>query len=227
MTCRSTSECACRSAAGPLVKLAHTTAVQLTTCAYYADDGPHAASSLPLPNDPVSQSRVYSICCPHKFFSTEFVEKITANRSDPKQQWIFDLIRGQATETEVVHLESDEWMLLKSVALSNEANRYIVIFKDLELRTIRDLRQKHLPMLRQMQRQVRRWLARNEPKHGQYRLYFHYMPSVFQLHLHVCCTPPVDPARRQYLPGLIRNIRAVDTWYRDALMLFSSARDIE
>jgi len=37
----------------------------------------------------------------------------------------------------------------------------------------------------------------------------------------------VDPARRQYLPGLIRNIRTVDTWYRDALMLFSSARDIE
>ena len=74
MTCRSTQECACRSTAGPLVKLAHEAAVQLTTCAYY-EDGPNA-SSLPMPNDRVSQSRVYSICCPNKFFSTEFVEKI-------------------------------------------------------------------------------------------------------------------------------------------------------
>ncbi len=105
------------------MKLAHKAAVQLTTCAYYEDDGPNAASSLPMPDDRVSQSRVYSICCPNKFFSTEFVEKITANRSDPKQQWIFDLIRGQATQTEVVYLESDEWMLLKSVALSTSSSR--------------------------------------------------------------------------------------------------------
>lgn len=219
MTHRSTQECACRSTAGPLVKLAHEAAVQLTACAYY-EDGPNT-SSLPMPNDRVSQSRVYSICCPHEFFSTEFLQKIMAHRSDPNQQWIFDLIRGQATETEVVCLDSDEWVLVKGIPLSTEANRYLVVFKDLELHTIRDLRQRHLPMLRRMQRHVRRWLARNEPRHGQYRLYFHYIPSVFQLHLHVCRTPPVDPARRQYLPDLIRNITAVDTWYRDALMLFS------
>ncbi len=73
-TYRSTQGCACRSTAGPLVKLAHKAAVKLTTCAHYEDDGPNAASSLP--NDRVSQSLVYSICCPNKFFSTEFVEKI-------------------------------------------------------------------------------------------------------------------------------------------------------
>jgi hypothetical protein len=206
------------------VKLSGKSAVQLTTCAYYEDDGAKAAVRS---NDRVSQSRVYSICCPNKFFSTEFVEKIMSNRSDPKQQWIFNLIKGQVTETEVVYLESDEWMLVRGLPPSDSANRYLAIFKDLELHTIRDLRQRHLPMLRQMQREVRRWLARNEPKHGQYRLYFHYMPSVFQLHLHVCCTPAVDRARRQDLSGLIRNIEALDTWYRDALMLFVSGTDIE
>ena len=215
MSYRSTQECACSSTAGPLVKLADQAAVPLTACAYYQDD------------DRVSQSRVYSICSPDAFFSPEFVQQIAANRSDPQQQWIFRLIQGQVTQTEVVCLDADEWMLVKRVPPSTEAHRYLVVFKDLELHTIRDLRQRHLPMLRQMQREVRRWLARNEPKHGQYRLYFHYIPSVFQLHLHVCCTPPVDPARRQDLPGLIRNIEALDTWYRDALMLFSSGRDIE
>lgn len=218
-TYRSTQECACRSTAGPHVKLSGSgKAVQLTTCAYYEDDGGKAVVQS---NDQVSQSRMYSICCPNKFFSIEFVEKIMSNRSDPKQQWIFNLIKGQVTETEVVYLESDEWMLVQGIPNGDCAKRYLAIFKDLELHTIRDLRQKHLPMLRQMQRKVRRWLARTESKHGQYRLYFHYMPSVFQLHLHVCCTPAVDCARRQYLPELIGNIEAVDTWYRDALMLFS------
>jgi hypothetical protein len=157
MTYRSTQECACRSTAGPLVKLAHKAAVQLTTCAYYEDDGPNAASSLSMPNDRVSQSRMYSICCPNKFFSTEFLQQIMTKRSDPQQQWIFDLIRGQVTETEVVCLNSDEWMLVKGIPLSAEANRYLVVFKDLEFHTIRDLRQKHLPILRQMKRHVRRW----------------------------------------------------------------------
>lgn len=209
---RSSGASAGCSTAGPHVKLADHAAVPLTACAYYQDD------------DRISQSRVYSICSPDAFFSPEFVQQIAAHRSDPQQQWIFNLIKGQVTQTEVVCLNSDEWMLVKGVPPSAEANRYLVVFKDLELHTIRDLRQRHLPMLRNMQRDVRRWLARNEPKHGQYRLYFHYIPSVFQLHLHVCCTPPVDPARRQDLPGLIRNITALDTWYRDALMLFSSAR---
>ena len=66
-----------------------------------------------------------------------------------------------------------------------------------------------------------RFVRARHTNHAAFRYYFHYMPSVFQLHLHVCCTPPVDPARRQYLPGLIRNITVLDTWYRDALMLFS------
>ena len=215
MTYRSTQECACKSAEASIVKLADQAAVPLTACAYYQDD------------DRVSQSRLYSICSPDVFFSPEFVQQIAANRSDPQQQWIFNLIKGQVTQTEVVCLDADEWMLVKRVPPSTEAHRYLVVFKDLDLHTIRDLRQRHLPMLRQMQREVRRWLARHEPKHGQYRLYFHYIPSVFQLHLHVCCTPPVDPARRQDLPGLIRNIEELDTWYRDALMLFSSGRDIE
>ena len=96
MSYRSTQECACRSTEASIVKLADQAAVPLTACAYYQDD------------DRVSQSRLYSICSPDAFFSPEFVQQIAANRSDPQQQWIFSLIKGQVTQTEVVCLDGDE-----------------------------------------------------------------------------------------------------------------------
>jgi hypothetical protein len=173
--------------------------------------------------DRVWQNRVYAICSPSLFFSADFKEKMETNRAN--QKWIFDLINKDFDpKKETVYMDKKDWMLVRGSSHSKDTKRYLVVFKDTTLYTIRDLRQKHLKMLRQMRNVVRSFLAREEPNNGQFRLYFHYLPSVFQLHLHVCCTPPVDCARRQYLPGVIRNIESNDTWYRDALMLFSCGR---
>ena len=200
-------------------------ALQLTTCVDYDDKRTSPCSgdrSVAGAADRVPQSRVFSICCPVLFFSGVFKKKIDANRQ--KEQWIFDLIRGTQNTSEEVHIDRPTWMLVQGRSHVKDTNRYLVIFKNEKLETIRDLRQEHVAMLKQMQKTVRRWLAAKEAKHGQYKLYFHYLPSVFQLHLHVCCSPPVDSARRQYLPGVIRNLEFKDTWYRDALMMFSCGR---
>lgn len=164
------------------------------------------------------------ICCPDMFFCEEFMAKIRLNREHERQKWIFDLIAGRVSVKETVFLDDPDWLLVEGNSYSGQLRRYLVIFKDLTLHTIRDLRQRHVPMLRGVQRKVRDFLA---PRHGPdeaFRLYFHYLPSVFQLHLHVCSSVPVDATRRQYLSGVIRNIQSVDTWYRDALMLFASSR---
>jgi hypothetical protein len=230
---RRSSEHSTKSREGVQTQRCRPAVVQLTTCSFGEDDSQSpssgttsvACSCNAVSTDRLSQSRVYSICCPKTFFSEDFKNKIKANREHPSQQWIFNLIRNEnVPDSETVHINEKDWMLVTNCSHIKETNRYLVIFKDMELHTIRDLRQKHVPMLLQMQKTVRRWLAGKEPKHGQYRLYFHYLPSVFQLHLHVCCTAPVDCARRQYLPGVIRKISAIDTWYRDALMLFSCGR---
>jgi len=169
-------------------------------------------------------TRVYSICCPTLFFGDEFAAKVRANREHEKQRWIFDLIAGKVAPCETVFLEDADWLLVEGSSYGASPSRYLVIFKDLELQTLRDLRQQHLPMLRKMRRRVRGFLAARHANHADFRLYFHYLPSVFQLHMHVCCAAPVDVDRRHYLPGVMRNIEAVDTWYRDALMLFSVGR---
>jgi len=164
------------------------------------------------------------ICCPEMFFCDEFMAKIQLNREHERQRWIFELIAGRVAAKETVFLEDPAWLLVEGNAYSGQSRRYLVIFKDLTLHTIRDLRQRHVPMLRGVQRKVRAFLATRHGPDEAFRLYFHYLPSVFQLHLHVCSSVPVDPNRRQYLSGVIRNIESVDTWYRDALMLFASSR---
>jgi hypothetical protein len=164
------------------------------------------------------------ICCPETFFCEEFMVKIRLNREHERQRWIFDLIAGRVSTKETVFLDDPDWLLVEGCSYSGQLMRYLVIFKDLTLHTVRDLRQRHVHMLREVQRKVRAFLATRHGPHEPFRLYFHYLPSVFQLHLHVCSSAPVDVNRRQYLSGVIRNLEAVDTWYRDALMLFASSR---
>jgi hypothetical protein len=54
--------------------------------------------------------------------------------------------------------------------------RFLVVFKDLRLHSIRDLRQKHISMLRDVKRQVTAFLSdRFSKKSSDYKLFFHYI----------------------------------------------------
>ena len=169
--------------------------------------------------------RTSSICCPEQFFCDAFRSKIEANRAHANQQWIFDLIRGEFAPSEFVFVDEPEWLLVQGNSHASQEVRYLVVFKDKELHTIRDLRQRHLAMLREMWLKVSRFVrVRHAHGHAAFRYYFHYMPSVFQLHLHVCCNGTADMNRTHPLSCVMRNIETRDTWYRDALILFSPAR---
>jgi hypothetical protein len=171
-----------------------------------------------------ARSRVSSICCPLQFACEEFASKIEANRAHANQRWIFNLIRGEFSSNEVVFLDEAEWMLVQGSSHLAQEMRYLVIFKDTGLQTIRDLRQRHLPLLLDVREKVSRFVARRHAAAPTFRQYFHYMPSVFQLHMHVCCNATVDMNRTQDVRCVMRNLQAVDTWYRDALILFSAPR---
>jgi len=170
------------------------------------------------------RARPSSICSPDLFFCDAFRNKIEANRAHANQQWIFDLIRGEFAANEFVFVDEPDWVLVQGNSHVSQEVRYLVIFKDKALHTIRDLRQQHLAMLRAMWLKVSRFVRARHTNHAAFRYYFHYMPSVFQLHLHVCCNVTTDMNRTQPLSCVMRNVEARDTWYRDALIFFSPAR---
>ncbi len=123
----------------------------------------------------------------------------------PSKQWIASIIAGEQ-EREHVVLRTDEFVLLPD---TERVNRYwrkpgagaqhphqprpplrmtlnwLAIVHDMRIRTLRDLRGEHLPMLRRL---LSHCLQAVEAHTGipaaQVMAYVHYPPSVYQLHVH-------------------------------------------
>lgn len=104
--------------------------------------------------------------------------------------------------------------------------RYLVVFKDTTLKTIRDLRPKHLPLLDEIKTRVQAWLCERQ-KSG-FCMYFHYVPSVFQLHLHVreksSCRQHI---RIQPLQNVMNNMTKTPTYYKDALIMTKFCKTLQ
>ena len=89
---------------------------------------------------------------------------------------------------------------------------------------MRDLRAQHLGVLQDVVAFLKEWLPLQEPvHHRKYHMYFHYLPSVFQLHMHVSMRKAPDSLRAQDVQHVIRNLEQAGTWYKDALILCSSS----
>lgn len=159
------------------------------------------------------------ICSPHEYFHPTFIEFIRQERLSRSHRWISAIIHGHSGKSEQVFIDRENWCLCLDKHHGHDT-RYLVIFKDESLVTIRDLREKHLPMLEEIQSTVLRWV---EAKHRQrYFLYFHYMPSVFQLHLHVNSNQQhINGSRAHFLSTVVRNLRQHSEYYKKALILSS------
>ena len=106
--------------------------------------------------------------------------------------------------------------------------RYLVIFKDEELSTLRDLRAKHTGMLRHMQEIVLNFLFKTHPSTWHlYRIFFHYLPSVFQLHAHVSARRnSLAKSRQHYLVHVLRNLTQDSVYYTKCLIVTSLSHQL-
>jgi hypothetical protein len=170
--------------------------------------------------DGASCIRNASICSPDAYYDPGFQKVLADNRR--QNQWIFDLMTMPDCPGEKVFHDTPDWLLARDLHRGPD-NRYLVVFRDTALFCIRDLRARHVAMLRGLLSFLRQWLRAQEPLlHSKYHMYFHYRPSVFQLHLHVSMRKAPDSLRAQDVHHVIRNLEHTDTWYRDALILCNS-----
>jgi hypothetical protein len=102
---------------------------------------------------------------------------------------------------------------------------YLVIFKDTRLKTIIDLYVSHLQMLTTIQNQVLEWLATKHAK--TFHMFFHYMPSVFQLHLHVTDKAQyINMSLAHFLQSVTKNLQHNLMYYVEAMFLTSLCRTL-
>ncbi len=175
-----------------------------------------------------TQMKDIAICSPEIYTSTVMQEYIKQRREDEDKQWIHKLIAGESMENELVYVESEEWMICRDLHPGSDM-RYLVVFKDEKLRTIRDLREEHIPLLKDVMQSVQEFLAREQPKRGHlYKVFFHYTPSVFQLHAHVSVpAAQMQNTRVQPMALVIDRLGKRSTWFRDALILISLCRSMK
>jgi hypothetical protein len=167
------------------------------------------------------------ICSPHEYFDRSFQERIALNRANKAQQWIFELIAGRIDASETVYIDRAEWMLVRNnrPATGPAERRYLVVFKDKALHSLRNLDGRHVALLEEVEGAVRAFLRGEHPlRHAEFRCYFHYMPSVFQLHMHVCVAKATDAGRVQPVGLVRRNLAAKSSWYKDGLILCPAHR---
>ena len=157
------------------------------------------------------------LCSPEDYYNFHMENYITRVRQEQSHKWIFQIINNDLQYAdETIYLDNDAWCLCLDKHNGSDV-RYLVIFKDVTLRTIRDLRRRHVQLLRQIQAAVEAWLGDANARHS---MYFHYMPSVFQLHLHVNTAKAMrNYDRIQPLHTVIRNLEYDDNYYKNALIL--------
>lgn len=170
-------------------------------------------------NDDLDVVQKCRVRLPDRYFSRKFQKIISEKRDSTSHKWIFDLIGGTINRHETVYLDAREWMLARDDKTTENNMYYLVIFKDTSLQSIRNLSQTHVPLLKKVELAVRSFLEKEHDNHREFHLYFHYMPTFFQLHLHVCTRHTRDSVCQYPIGAVIHHLTVQDNWYRDGLFL--------
>jgi m7GpppX diphosphatase len=117
----------------------------------------------------------------------EYLE-VLKQRNPKKDQWIYNVIDG-ISEQDMVLYQDDLFVLLPSYIYDSKSVdkvHLLAIPKDKSLRTIRELNESHVPLLKHMKEKS---LLSMELKYGlkkeNLKMFFHYDPSTYHLHLHL------------------------------------------
>lgn len=146
--------------------------------------------------------------------------------------WIANIINGKAEQDNILHQDSHciilpnfSWDFQHRYSNSEASDLYILaICKDSKIRTIRDLTSAHLPMLHSI-REASIKVASTYGVNSEFlRLYFHYIPSFYQLHLHVAHVKAtssqsgVSIGRAIFLDDVIQCLEIDSNWYAKCRM---------
>jgi len=166
---------------------------------------------------------------------------ISREVAKPCKQWVHEVL-GSKRETDRIKLRTPDFVLLPDVDafykrpkpspfLWQEVTRWrarrpafhwLAVVNDTSLRTIRDLRGEHIPMLVRLYHTCCQKIREETGvSSDQVMAYIHYPPSVYQLHIHFKYPlgPPSHDAFRVHLLSTVINNLAIDgDYYKKSLL---------
>ncbi|KAI5161358.1 m7GpppX diphosphatase [Nematocida ausubeli] len=156
-----------------------------------------------------------------------------ALKHSPNCKWI-DTIFQQAdgcatpciTESKEHVLFMDKEFLicpdLKWDRVTLESLYLLVLFKDPNIYTLRELRQEHIPLLERIQQAAVEALAMHNYTTDKVKIYFHYYPTFYRAHVHISSIssswPGTSIGKSVLLNDVIEGLKVSSTYFQDKTM---------
>lgn len=140
-------------------------------------------------------------------------------------RWISNILDGKATG-EVIYKETSDYFIMPDFKWDYEPKHLylLILFKNCELHSLRNITAKHIPLLLKAREEVMYYIYDKYNIHeDKLRIYFHYQPSAWQLHLHVQhIDSPIDiscqSSKAITLTDVIQNLKMCSDYYNKATL---------
>ncbi|KAF8636040.1 hypothetical protein AX15_000197 [Amanita polypyramis BW_CC] len=105
-----------------------------------------------------------------------------------RAQWVENILNGLSEQNKVLFSSSD-FMILPDMKwdLTTLSSLYLLaLVQDRTIKSLRDLRNRHVPLLRAIRDEAARVVSNNYGlESGSLRMYIHYQPSYYHFHVHI------------------------------------------
>jgi hypothetical protein len=139
-----------------------------------------------------------------------------------KKQWVYKVLSGEKEADQVIFKNSDFIVLPDTEGADEPGLNWMVIFTDTKLLSMRELTGEHIPMLKSVRDVVASLIPQG---FSSPMLYWHYPPSVWCNHLHVCA--PCDMLRTtssmqrvHFADDVISNLSIDSNFYQKATITY-------
>ncbi|KAH8417367.1 hypothetical protein KR222_009876 [Zaprionus bogoriensis] len=177
----------------------------------------------------------YSICQKYLINETpDLYETVTLpyiNSSQFSLDWVYNIIDHKQEADRIVFEDKDAetgFILLPDLKWDgrNEENLYLLgIVRQRDIKSLRDLNASHLPLLRNLRQSAKQAIQKRYGLNPtQLRMYFHYQPSFYHLHVHINLirndAPGIWCEKAHMLDTVINNLELVSDYYQRAHLPF-------
>ncbi|XP_053620792.1 m7GpppX diphosphatase [Plodia interpunctella] len=147
-------------------------------------------------------------------------------------QWVYNILEGKTEQDRIVHnnkCEKEGFVLLPDLkwdGITKETLYLLAIVRQRGLKSLRDLNASHLPLLKRIRDEgKKKILEKYNLPDSQLRIYFHYQPSFYHLHIHFTYlrheAPGIYVEKAHLLSTVINNIEMMSDYYQKASLPFT------
>ncbi|XP_026324530.1 m7GpppX diphosphatase [Hyposmocoma kahamanoa] len=165
----------------------------------------------------------------------ELYQTLTLPHIESKQfniQWVYNILDGKKEQDRVIYdnkCEKEGFLIvpdLKWDGVTKETLYLLAIVRRRGIKSLRDLNETHLPLLKRVRDEGKKAILEKYNIPGtQLRIYLHYQPSYYHLHIHFTYlrheAPGIYAEKSHLLETVINNIEMMNDYYQKATLPFT------